>query len=38
MRTFCRKFAKNDFTASDCLERQPEYRDGNMPSDQQSKN
>ena len=38
MRTFCRTCASNEHTARDCPERQPAYRDGNMPFNQQSKN
>ena len=38
MRTFCRTCARNEHTARDCPERQPAYRDGNMPFNQQSKN
>ena len=31
MRTFCRTCDSNERTARDCPERQPAYRDGNMP-------
>ena len=38
MRTFSRTCASNEHTARDCPERQPAYRDENMPFNQQSKN
>ena len=34
-RTFCRTCASNRHTARECPQRQPAYRDGNMPSNQQ---